>query len=105
MKLRDRDTWGSHWHRLIQDPDIEDAPKSLSAPDTSGWPEQIPQPPKLNPDACPNRQAGGSDRADALLNSFLERRCVGYQYNMSSPLTAHRAYSRLSPTWPGVPSA
>ncbi|PSF07164.1 hypothetical protein C7H09_10220 [Marinobacter fuscus] len=59
----------------------------------------------MNPDACPNRQAGGSDRADALLNSFLERRCVGYQYNMSSPLTAHRAYSRLSPTWPGVPSA
>src|SRR5690554_241466 len=46
---------------------------------------------------CPDRQTGGSIRGETLLASFLERRCVGYQYNISSPNTAVRACSRLSP--------
>jgi|GEM_PF-6645195 len=44
-----------------------------------------------------HQETGGRQRGEKLLTSFLERRCVGYQYNISSPNTAPRACSRLSP--------
>ncbi|WP_022703879.1 FAD-binding domain-containing protein [Pseudorhodobacter ferrugineus] len=48
-------------------------------------------------DACPHRQTGGRAQGMAVLDSFLGQRGLGYRRSMSSPLTAERACSRLSP--------
>ncbi|RYI23492.1 MAG: deoxyribodipyrimidine photolyase, partial [Acetobacteraceae bacterium] len=52
---------------------------------------------KLAPDPCPHRQLGGRARGLELLESFLDRRGEPYRTAISSPLTAERACSRLSP--------
>lgn len=46
---------------------------------------------------CPGRQKGGVQSANEILDSFLAGRGEGYGANMSSPLTAERGTSRLSP--------
>ena len=51
----------------------------------------------LETDPCPARQKGGRAVAEALLESFLSQRGQGYRGAMSSPLSAERACSRLSP--------
>ena len=52
---------------------------------------------KLTADTCPHRQLGGRTRGVALLDSFLAHRGEPYRVAMSSPLSAERACSRLSP--------
>lgn len=52
---------------------------------------------KLTTDPCPHRQLGGRSRGLDLLESFLQRRAEPYRAAMSSPLSAERACSRLSP--------
>lgn len=52
---------------------------------------------KLAEDRCPHCQRGGRDEALRLLESFLASRGESYRSAMSSPLTAERACSRLSP--------
>ena len=52
---------------------------------------------KLANDPCPHRQAGGRAQAMALVQSFLDQRGTEYRRGMSSPISAERACSRLSP--------
>jgi deoxyribodipyrimidine photo-lyase len=52
---------------------------------------------RLPDDRCLHRQAGGRARGLAALDSFLTSRGQPYRAAMSSPLTAERACSRLSP--------
>lgn len=52
---------------------------------------------KLAPDSCPHRQLGGRTRGLELVDSFLAQRGETYRVAMSSPLSAERACSRLSP--------
>jgi deoxyribodipyrimidine photo-lyase len=52
---------------------------------------------KLRAEPCPHRQLGGRARGVELLESFLAQRGEPYRVAMSSPLTAERACSRLSP--------
>jgi deoxyribodipyrimidine photo-lyase len=52
---------------------------------------------KLVPDPCPHRQLGGRARGLDLVDSFLSQRGEPYRTAMSSPLSAERACSRLSP--------
>jgi deoxyribodipyrimidine photo-lyase len=52
---------------------------------------------KLAADPCPHRQLGGRTRGVELLDSFLAQRGGPYRVAMSSPLSAERACSRLSP--------
>ncbi|KPQ03212.1 FAD-binding domain-containing protein [Marinobacter sp. HL-58] len=96
-RLRNRDVWDGAWTELMRQP-VQAAPASIPATNLA----PINHPDDMSPefsrrDTCPDRQAGGSARGDRLLASFLERRCIGYQYNISSPLTAVKACSRLSP--------
>lgn len=51
----------------------------------------------LAADPCPLRQRGGRSRGLALLESFLAERGHAYQRELSSPNTAFRSCSRLSP--------
>ncbi|HLQ17557.1 MAG TPA: deoxyribodipyrimidine photo-lyase, partial [Tabrizicola sp.] len=52
---------------------------------------------KLAADPCPHRQLGGRTRGVELVESFLSHRGEPYRVAMSSPLSAERACSRLSP--------
>lgn len=52
---------------------------------------------RLTEDKCAHRQMGGRAQGIDLLNSFLTQRGAPYRSAMSSPLTAERACSRLSP--------
>jgi len=96
-RLKDRDIWDKAWTELMRQPVLE-APGSVPfAGAIQGVAWRGIEPGATAADRCPDRQTGGSIRGETLLASFLERRCVGYQYNISSPNTAVRACSRLSP--------
>lgn len=51
----------------------------------------------LEYDNCYKRQKGGRIRALRILDSFLYERGCSYTKEMSSPVTAFRSCSRLSP--------
>lgn len=65
--------------------------------DIEPGPIPTPQALRLAPDPCPARQTGGRVAGLALMNSFLDQRGETYRRALSSPLTAERACSRLSP--------
>jgi deoxyribodipyrimidine photo-lyase len=52
---------------------------------------------RMADDPCPHRQNGGRAAGLAALDSFLNLRGTAYAGGMSSPLTAERACSRISP--------
>jgi deoxyribodipyrimidine photo-lyase len=96
--LRSRDGWARRWEeRLGRDP--LPAPPLLTPPCGRWTPGGIPsaQDLGLDPDPCPGRQSGGRRAGLALQESFLRERGRGYARGLSSPLTATRACSRLSP--------
>ncbi|MEM6492480.1 MAG: FAD-binding domain-containing protein, partial [Pseudomonadota bacterium] len=92
-----RDGWAKRWDAFMARP-IAAAPDAL-APIPGMEPGDIPTAAELglDPDRCPERQAGGRPEALALLDSFLETRGVDYRRAMSSPLAGWDACSRLSP--------
>jgi deoxyribodipyrimidine photo-lyase len=52
---------------------------------------------RMQGDDCPHRQTGGRAQAMAVIDSFLGQRGLAYRRGMSSPISAERACSRLSP--------
>ena len=99
--LPSRDGWAKSWDREMGEP-VTRAPESLQ-PLSGDWPVHIPSAGELGlaDDACPGRQRGGRMATLSTLRSFLEERGRDYRFEMSSPLTAFAACSRLSPhlTW------
>ena len=94
--LRTRDGWAARWDRTMRRPVVA-APKAIrTVPSIVAG--TIPEASDLGlaPDPCPGRQPGGRDAGLHLLHSFLERRGGLYHREMSSPLTAAEACSRLS---------
>ncbi|MBB4953686.1 deoxyribodipyrimidine photo-lyase [Agrobacterium vitis] len=100
-RLKSRNGWASAWDQDMAQP-ITPAPKALP-PLGADWPTHIPTEAELGlaPDPCPYRQTGGRMAAMRTLESFLNQRGRNYRYQMSSPVTAFDASSRLSPhlTW------
>jgi deoxyribodipyrimidine photo-lyase len=94
-RLNNRNNWAGAWEAFMNEPLITQ-PASLAAINLE--PHAIPSLTDLNlkPDPCPNRQKGGRALALRCLNSFFDGRGKRYQYEMSSPLTAQNACSRLS---------
>jgi deoxyribodipyrimidine photo-lyase len=95
-RLRDRNGWAAAWDKQMRAP-ITSTPRGLPAvpgiesgvvPDVEGL--------GLPDDPCPGRQFGGRTRGLALLESFLAVRGRDYRRQMSGPLTAEHACSRLS---------
>lgn len=100
-RLGSRNGWASHWDRVMAEP-ITPAPKSIPTPPCD-LPTHIPSAHELRlaSDPCPERQSGGREVALRTLDSFLHVRGRNYRFEMSSPVTAFDASSRLSPhlTW------
>jgi len=97
-RLASRDGWQAARNRFIR-AGAADAPPALAPVCTADLPERIPDARALGlaPDPCAHRQRGNHKAARATLDSFLSTRADGYRAKMSSPLTAERACSRLSP--------
>ena len=100
-RIKSRNGWAKAWDRDMAEP-ITLPPLALP-PMAGDWPRHVPTSAELGlaPDPCPHRQRGGRAAAMATLDSFLQRRGRDYRYQMSSPVTAFEASSRLSPhlTW------
>ena len=96
-RLKSRDGWAKAWDRDMAQP-VAPVPTALTGPKVD-WPTYIPAATDfgLADDPCPHRQPGGRTHAVATLNGFLTRRGRDYRYQMSSPVTAFDASSRLSP--------
>jgi deoxyribodipyrimidine photo-lyase len=103
-RLKTRDGWARAWDRSMAKP-ITSARMALQ-PLQGEWPAAVPTASALGlaPDPCPLRQPGGRTAALATLHSFLFERGRDYRFQMSSPLTAFDACSRLSPhlTWGSI---
>lgn len=95
-RLASRDGWAGERDAYMAAP-VLSAPAMCPVPGVE--PGQIPtaRALKLPADPCPHRQHGGRARGLDLLDSFLTRRGEPYRTAMSSPVTAERACSRLSP--------
>jgi deoxyribodipyrimidine photo-lyase len=96
-RLGSRDGWARRWEQRMAEP-IAAAPAAL--PPLAGIdPGPIPSAADLGlgADPCPFRQQGGRQQGLAELASFLAGRGARYQRELSSPLTAFRSCSRLSP--------
>ncbi len=100
-RLKSRNGWAQAWERDMAS-QITPAPTHLT-PLEGDWPTRIPTSVELamEPDPCPYRQQGGRAAGLRTLESFLTERGRDYRYQMSSPVTAFDASSRLSPylTW------
>lgn len=97
-----RDHWAKRWAAFIEQDGLA-APLSLSlaamnSSDTR-WLSlaHLPTQLGLNQSPCPNRQIGGEQQAHAVFQDFLDERGRFYRGSISSPLTAERACSRISP--------
>jgi deoxyribodipyrimidine photo-lyase len=95
-RLGSRNGWASKWDALMAQP-VVDPPRALTPLGLLS--DAVPTPDALGlaADPCPGRQRGGRDAAMRTLDSFLDTRGRNYRFEMSSPVTATRSCSRLSP--------
>jgi deoxyribodipyrimidine photo-lyase len=98
--LKDRDGWARRWDRFMAEP-ISEEPSRIPMPidiDPGSCPGSPPVRTTTSPEPnCPDRQRGGRTAALWMLDGFLHERGEGYRTEMSSPLSAETACSRISP--------
>ena len=96
-RLRSRDGWARRWEARMASAPVPppDALPPLTGLDPGAIPD-VPVP-GLAADPCPGRQPGGRAAGLATLESFLGERGRTYHRDLSSPVTAFRGCSRLSP--------
>jgi deoxyribodipyrimidine photo-lyase len=100
-RIASRDGWAKAWDKDMAQP-ITPPPVELSL-FSDNYSSHIPTAAQLGlaDDPCPFRQSGGRVAALRTLSSFMQQRGRKYRFQMSSPVTAFDACSRLSPylTW------
>ena len=102
-RFNDRDRWAYYWEKyMVREKSI--APVSLAKieslkvyNDRPGFDLPALDLTVLERDENKHLQEGGRSRGSACFKSFLNERGKQYSFNMSSPLTAFRSCSRLSP--------
>lgn len=104
-RIKSRNGWAKAWDGFMAEPAT---PKPALTPIDDVEPGGIPGPVDLGlaPDPCPGRQEGGRTAGLETLKSFLDERGETYRKDMSSPIAAATACSRLSPhlAWGAVAS-
>lgn len=96
-KLRTRDGWAARWSRFMSKPLVETPQALLGYPGVAAEGLRTAADLGLQPATQTDVQYGGERAALETLDSFLAGRGAGYRYEMSSPLAAWSACSRLSP--------
>ncbi len=92
-----RDDWSRFWAHWASQP-VQTPPESLRFASVSArFHQPLVSPDCINSQPCPGRQRGGRRQAMAVLKGFLTERGRGYRGGISSPNSAFRACSRLSP--------
>ncbi|MCP9848340.1 FAD-binding domain-containing protein [Cyanobium sp. Morenito 9A2] len=98
--LHERDGWATLWEERMAQPLLE-PPAAVQAQLALAGLEPGPLPSSddlgLRHDPCPHRHPGGRHEGLRTLNSFLADRGWAYHRQLSSPLSAFEACSRLSP--------
>ena len=96
-RLRSRDGWAGLWLDAMGRPEVA-PPRAIRTP--SGMDHGVILSPRalgLADSTKAEAQRGGESAAHSILRSFLDRRGIGYPGSISSPSTARRGCSRLSP--------
>ena len=93
--LRRRDGWAKAWEASMARP-VQTTPAALAPLMTDPGPIPTAGDLGLAADPCPDRQPGGRVAGLERLSSFLTDRGARYHKEMSSPVTAYSACSRLS---------
>ncbi|MGC6472297.1 MAG: FAD-binding domain-containing protein [Parvibaculales bacterium] len=100
-RLSSRNLWAREWHKTMLAPPeaTPSAPAPTPPPAALSTSDRLPEPSELGlePDPCPARLPGGRQAGQNMMDSFLQERGQFYRKQMSSPLTAFDACSRLSP--------
>ena len=94
-----RDGWSRRWYQRVRSPlvALPESFESVPPPDFEARCSKQASASVGLGVAAPLRQLGGRSRALSLLNDFIRQDPGGYLSNMSSPVTAPTACSRLSP--------
>lgn len=94
--LQDRNGWARQWNQMMAAPQVR-APQAIEPVDgvVSRGIQPISEFGMPTLDAS-RFQAGGTSEGLSLIRSFLRGRGQGYQFEMSSPLTAEESCSRIS---------
>ncbi|MEO1703323.1 MAG: deoxyribodipyrimidine photo-lyase [Pseudomonadota bacterium] len=102
--FNDRNKWAAQWEDFMTSPTTETPHSASMAPAIKSDPMPAPEALGLKPDPCPDRQRGSRTEAVQALQTFLDVRGRNYQKEMSSPVTAQNACSRLSAhlTWGSI---
>lgn len=95
-RLENRDGWATRRNAFMVLPPAAAPPQLAPVAEGSGTVPTA-RSLKLTEDRCPFRQKGGRAQGLILLESFLAQRGRNYRGAMSSPVSAERACSRLSP--------
>lgn len=95
--LSNRDGWAKLWQQRMSQP-IVPTPARMVVPEGFDW-GTLPSPTELGLGATEKieLQVGGQTAAEETLGDFLQTRGVNYRSGMSSPVSAFRECSRLSP--------
>jgi deoxyribodipyrimidine photo-lyase len=96
-RLKNRDGWAAGWYRQMATLILPSPTALRPLPDICSEILPSPQALGLADDGCTARQPGGRVEGLRLLHSFLQQRGVRYTREMSSPVPAFEACSRLSP--------
>lgn len=95
-RLADRGGWAGKWQKLMDQPTYK-APAMLEPFNEPSDPLPSAAQLGLEPDGGHQIQAGGRKAGAAWLKGFFHERGQGYTREMSSPVTAFEACSRVSP--------
>lgn len=94
--LKNRNRWSRIWHQRMSRPLLPPPAKLESVAATA--PPAFPSDKELGIDGvgCPDRQPGGRQAGEQILQSFLTQRARDYRFSISSPLKSYTDGSRLS---------
>ena len=96
-RLKSRDGWAKQWQQRMLQPLAESPSRMDSIPCQNPGEIMTAEELGLSPVTQREVQEGGESVAHACLDSFLHTRGTRYRTEMSSPVTAYQACSRISP--------